>query len=122
MPHVLLCTDLAPLYEQLCQQHNFQMDTALLEKMKSVNKKELDELKAEIEEAKTNAGETEIREATQAVAEYYAHIGDKDNALEWYEETLDKTVGTKTCWPGCDGLLYLFIPPRYWGENFRHVL
>ena len=34
-----------------------------------------------------------FREATQAVAEYYAHIGDKDKSLKWYDDTLSKTVG-----------------------------
>ena len=37
------------------------MDEAVLEKMQSVNKSELEELNAAIEEAKINAGETEIR-------------------------------------------------------------
>lgn len=85
--------DMAPLYAYMCEQLNVQVDTDLLEKMRATNKKELDELKAAIEEAKTNEGETEIREAVQAVAEYYAHIGDKEHGLEWYDETLEKTVG-----------------------------
>ncbi len=49
---------------------------------------------AKIDDAEKNAGESEVREAKLAKANIYALIGDKKQALEWYDQTMEKTVGS----------------------------
>ncbi len=49
---------------------------------------------AKIDEAEKTAGESEVREAKLGKANIYAMIGDKKHALEWYDQTMEKTVGS----------------------------
>lgn len=53
------------------------MDTDLLSKMKKANEEELKRLDEELEDAEKNLGESEIRDAMMAKAEYLCRIGDK---------------------------------------------
>lgn len=53
------------------------MDTDLLNKMKKANEEELKRLDEELEDAEKNLGESEIRDAMMAKAEYLCRIGDK---------------------------------------------
>jgi len=52
------------------------------------------QLDATIKDAIENLGESEVRDALQAKADFYARIGDKDNAVKQYRVTLEKTVGS----------------------------
>lgn len=52
-------------------------DSALLTKMKSNNEEKLKQLDAAIEDAETNLGEMEVREANLRKAEFLCRIGDK---------------------------------------------
>ena len=72
---------MAPFYEELCPDVGWLLDQSLLEKMKNSNKIELEKLEKNIEDATTNLGETEVRDAMLAKAEYLCKIGDKVNAL-----------------------------------------
>jgi hypothetical protein len=94
----MLCADLAPLYEHLCKELEWQIDAAQLEGMKARNTEKLKELDEKIKDAEENLGETEVRDAVQAKADYYAQIGDRDAAAKAYQDTESKTasVATKT--------------------------
>lgn len=52
------------------------------------------DLDAKIEEAINNDVEIEIRDAYLAKAEYFFETKELDNALEFYQKTLEKTAGT----------------------------
>lgn len=68
---------MAPYYEALCKSLDWQMDMELLSKMKKANEEELKRLDEELEDAEKNLGESEIRDAMMAKAEYLCLIGDK---------------------------------------------
>lgn len=68
---------MAPYYEALCKSLEWQMDVDLLNKMKKANEDELKRLDEELEDAEKNLGESEIRDAMMAKAEYLCRIGDK---------------------------------------------
>ncbi|GAB5568204.1 26S proteasome non-ATPase regulatory subunit 6 [Prionailurus iriomotensis] len=84
--------NMAPYYEALCKSLDWQMDTDLLSKMKKANEEELKRLDEELEDAEKNLGESEIRDAMMAKAEYLCRIGDKEGALTAFRKTYDKTV------------------------------
>ncbi|XP_042303384.1 26S proteasome non-ATPase regulatory subunit 6 [Sceloporus undulatus] len=84
--------DMAPYYESLCKSLEWQVDTDLLNKMKKANEDELKRLDDELEDAEKNLGESEIRDAMMAKAEYLCRIGDKEAALTAFRKTYDKTV------------------------------
>ncbi|ORY92467.1 proteasome 26S subunit [Leucosporidium creatinivorum] len=65
----------------------------LLSKLKSTNESHLAKLDADLEDAKTNLGETEISDALKAKALYLARIGEKDAALTAHSEALAATAG-----------------------------
>jgi len=66
----------------------------LHEQMKAANEKELKELESKIEDAEKNLGDSEVREAKLAKANFFARVGQKANALKMYDETMEKTVGS----------------------------
>lgn len=70
-------SDMAPYYEALCKSLEWQMDAELLNKMKKANEEELKRLDNELEDAEKILGESEIRDAMMAKAEYLCRIGDK---------------------------------------------
>eukprot|EP01114_Cavostelium_apophysatum_P006102 TRINITY_DN1732_c0_g1_i1.p1 TRINITY_DN1732_c0_g1~~TRINITY_DN1732_c0_g1_i1.p1 ORF type:complete len:388 (-),score=114.85 TRINITY_DN1732_c0_g1_i1:43-1206(-) len=82
------------LYRSVCEDLKIPVDNALLEKMKKANEEKLQQLDATIKDATENLGESEVRDALAAKADYYARIGDKDNAVSQYRLTLEKTVGS----------------------------
>ncbi|OZJ06726.1 hypothetical protein BZG36_00435 [Bifiguratus adelaidae] len=82
--------NMAPLYTAVCEEFNFPLDQALLSQMEDVNKKTLATLNEKIADAEQNLGETEVNEALVAKAEFYAKIGDKENAVAAYTHCLEK--------------------------------
>lgn len=68
---------MAPYYEPLCKELKWQLDGDLLSKMKKANEEELKRLDDVLEDAEKNLGESEIRDAMMAKAEYLIRIGDK---------------------------------------------
>lgn len=72
-----LLSDMAPYYEGLCKDLKWQLDGDLLSKMKKANEEELKRLDDVLEDAEKNLGESEIRDAMMAKAEYLIRIGDK---------------------------------------------
>lgn len=69
--------DMAPYYEGLCKDLKWQLDSDLLSKMKKANDEELKRLDDVLEDAEKSLGESEIRDAMMARAEYLIRIGDK---------------------------------------------
>uniref|UniRef100_A0A7N9AUH2 26S proteasome non-ATPase regulatory subunit 6 n=1 Tax=Mastacembelus armatus TaxID=205130 RepID=A0A7N9AUH2_9TELE len=84
--------NMAPYYEGLCKELKWQLDSDLLSKMKKANEEELKRLDDVLEDAEKNLGESEIRDAMMAKAEYLIRIGDKEGALTAFRKTYDKTV------------------------------
>uniref|UniRef100_A0A3B4EW04 26S proteasome non-ATPase regulatory subunit 6 n=1 Tax=Pundamilia nyererei TaxID=303518 RepID=A0A3B4EW04_9CICH len=84
--------NMAPYYESLCKELKWQLDSDLLSKMKEANEEELKRLDDVLEDAEKNLGESEIRDAMMAKAEYLIRIGDKEGALTAFRKTYDKTV------------------------------
>ncbi|GAM34312.1 hypothetical protein TCE0_015r01805 [Talaromyces pinophilus] len=76
---------------------NFPWDEKLYDTLKEDNKKELESYQKEEEEAAEAAGDTEVLAAQGKRAEFWARVGDKDKAIQTYEEVLGKTsiLGTK---------------------------
>lgn len=68
---------MAPYYEGLCKELKWQLDSELLSKMKKANEEELKRLDDVLEDAEKSLGESEIRDAMMAKAEYLIRIGDK---------------------------------------------
>jgi len=71
----LVFADLAPLYEFLCQEVGWNPDASQLKRMQSANQTKLQELEAEIKDAEENLGDTEVKEALTAKADYLCRIG-----------------------------------------------
>jgi len=79
-------------YEELCEALKETPDAALLAKMKAANKTRVEEFDAKITDAKANLGDTEVREAMLAKADFLATTGHKADALTAYRECAEKTI------------------------------
>ena len=71
----ILPADLAPLYEHLCQEIGWSPDASQLQRMQSANQAKLEELEGKIKDAEENLGDTEVKEALTAKADYLCRIG-----------------------------------------------
>lgn len=86
--------DMLPYYEKyLCPSPLGPADEALKAQMKAKNEEDLAKLEERIKDAKENLGDMEIRDALLAKAEFYNRIGDKEAAIQAYQDAYDKTVG-----------------------------
>ncbi|CAO3588158.1 unnamed protein product [Absidia cylindrospora] len=83
---------MAPFYKQVTDELQLPLDQVLLKKMEETNKEELQKFDDKVSDAEQNQGETEINEALLGKADYYAMIGDRDNALDAYNGLLQKTI------------------------------
>merc|ERR1719409_189736 len=81
---------MAPFYKLVCEQLGWPVDAAKLAAMEKVNAAELESLGEKIKNAEEN--ESEIREAYLARADFLMRTGEKEKALEAYDETVTKTV------------------------------
>lgn len=68
---------MAPFLAHLISSSVLSANDELLSSLKSKNKEQLEKLEADLEDAKTNLGETEISDALRAKALYLARIGEK---------------------------------------------
>ncbi|CAK0847315.1 unnamed protein product [Prorocentrum cordatum] len=83
-----------PYYETyLCPSPLGPADEALKAEMKARNEEELAKLEEKIKDAKENLGDIEIRDAMLAKAEFFNRIGDKDMAIQSYQDAFGKSVG-----------------------------
>jgi len=83
---------MASFYKLVCEQLGWPVDAAKLASMEGANAAELTALGDKIKNAEENEGESEIREAFLARADFFMRIGEKEKALEAYDETVTKTV------------------------------
>lgn len=72
---MLCAADLAPLYEYLCEEIGWSPDATQLQRMQSANQANLQELEGKIKDAEDNLGDTEVKEALTAKADYLCRIG-----------------------------------------------
>lgn len=84
--------NMAPFYRECIRDLNWPEDSNLMAQMRAANEAKLKELDEKIEDAEKNLGETDVRDALQAKAEYLSSIGDRDAALAQLKATFDKTV------------------------------
>jgi len=83
---------MTPFYKFLCEEQKWSMDSSLHDSLEATNIEEIKKLDAAIKDAEENFGETEVREANLAKADYLCAIGDKEAAVEQFEVTMKKTV------------------------------
>merc|ERR1740124_1738582 len=76
---------MAPFYKLVCGQLGWPVDAAKLASMEAVNEVELTSLTDKIKNAEENEGESEIREAYLARADFLMRTGEKEKALKVYE-------------------------------------
>lgn len=84
--------NMTPFYLECCKDLNWPIDQNLMLKMRSENESKLKQLEIRIEDAEKNLGDTEIREANLAKAEYLSLIGDKELSLSQFRKTYEKTA------------------------------
>lgn len=84
--------DMAPWYQSVCSELDWMVDETLLTLMKNKNAEQIKKLDEAIVDAEKNLGEMEVREAYLKKAEYFSRIGEKDNAINVFRQTYDKTV------------------------------
>jgi 26S proteasome regulatory subunit N7 len=83
---------MAPFYKTVCEELGWPLDASKLASMEAANATEIAMLTDKIKNCEENEGESEIREAYLARADFLMRIGEKDKAIEAYEETVTKTV------------------------------
>ncbi|GBF97604.1 26S proteasome non-ATPase regulatory subunit 6 [Raphidocelis subcapitata] len=83
---------LTPLYEHLCTDLGLPKDEKKVAEMRAINEAKLAELEAKFKDAEENLGETEVRDALHARAEYLGRIGDRAGAAKAYGETEERTA------------------------------
>jgi len=81
-----------PFYNSLVEQFKWEADKNLVETIRVSNEEELKTLDEKIKDAEENLGESEIRDALLARADFFNRIGDKEKAVNAYRQTYDKTV------------------------------
>ncbi|XP_002736795.1 26S proteasome non-ATPase regulatory subunit 6-like [Saccoglossus kowalevskii] len=84
--------NMAPFYEEVCNDLGWKVDQKLLKQMKDSNATKLKELQTTLEDAEQNLGETEVRDAFLAQAEFHCRIGDKEACLSTFRKAFEKTV------------------------------
>jgi 26S proteasome regulatory subunit N7 len=84
---------MTPFYLECCKDLNWQVDqNNILNRMRTENETKLKALDDKIEDAEKNLGESEIREANLAKAEYLSSIGDREACLTQFRKTYEKTA------------------------------
>lgn len=84
---------MAPFYKATCAMLGWSVDSALLATMEASNAAELVKLSEAVKAAQEHEGESEVCAAMLARAEVLMRVGEKEKALEAFEETYAKTVG-----------------------------
>ncbi|KAG1138246.1 hypothetical protein G6F37_008212 [Rhizopus arrhizus] len=88
--------NMAPFYKIMMDELQVTADPTLYNNMVAKNEEELKKQDEKAANAEQNEGETEVNEALLAKADYYAKIGDKENALKAYEGLLKRSITTGT--------------------------
>jgi len=86
--------NMVPFYLSLCEDLKWSQDKQLLEHMKQINEDKLKHLDEVIKDAVENLGESEVREAKLAKANFFTRIGDRENATSAFRTTEEQTIGS----------------------------
>ena len=86
--------NMAPFYENVCQDLGWPLDQNVLQQMKDKNKQRVKEIDAKIEDAEKNLGDTEVRDFMLEKGELFTRIGAKEEAVTQFRKTNEKTVTT----------------------------
>ena len=78
--------EMAPLYSLVCEQLGWPVDAAKLSALEAANAAKLTELTDKVKANEESEGESEIREAYLARANFLMKIGERDKAFEAMEE------------------------------------
>lgn len=84
--------NMAPFYEEICADLQWNVDNNLLANMKAENDKKIKEFDDSLEDAEKNQGEVEVRDIMLKKAEYYSSIGAKELALAQFRKVGEKTL------------------------------
>jgi len=84
--------DMTPFYIQTCKDLNWPVDDAFHKKLEEKNKLQFEILDKKISDSEANMGESDIRDANLAKAEYLCKIGDKEACLSLFRKILDKSL------------------------------
>lgn len=106
--------DMAPFYEEVCTELKWDVDNDLLATMKANNEKKLKELEEAIDDAEHNLGETDVRDAAVAKAEYLCKIGQKEQALKGFRLAYEKTA---TLGSRLDLVFYMIRIGMFYGDD-----
>jgi 26S proteasome regulatory subunit N7 len=66
-----------PFYQHVCEQLKWIPDQALVQELTANNTEKLKQLDEALKDATEHLGESEVRDAMQAKADFYCRIGDK---------------------------------------------
>ena len=83
---------MATLYPPYCEKFGWMMDEKAAEDMRARNEARVAELDAKIKDAEDNLGDSEVRDALLAKAEFFAEVGDRESALAAFDACEKKTV------------------------------
>ena len=86
--------EMLPFYHQLVQEFHWPLDTDLVERLTQANEKESKALDDALTDAEENFGDTEVKVALLAKANFLCRIGDLDGCITAYEKAREKTVGS----------------------------
>jgi len=86
--------NMVPFYLSLCEDLKLPQDKALVEEMNKINEEKLKQLDDTLKDAVENLGESEVREAHLAKANFYTRIGDREKAITQFALTEPKTIGS----------------------------
>jgi len=85
--------NMLPFYLILCDELKWSKDPELVEELNAKNEAKIKQLDDALNDATLNFGESEIRDAMQNKADFYARIGEKEKAVSQYMATIQKTIG-----------------------------
>jgi 26S proteasome regulatory subunit N7 len=81
-----------PFYLSIVEQFKWEADQDLVARLKASNEETLKVLDDKVKDAEENLGESEIRDALLARADFFCRLGDKEKSVSAYRQTFDKTV------------------------------
>ncbi|EFJ50115.1 26S proteasome regulatory complex [Volvox carteri f. nagariensis] len=84
--------NLAPLYQYLCSELGWTLDSEKLGLMQAANAAKLAEFDEKQKDAEENLGETEVRDVMLARAEYLGSISDREAASQAFDAVEKKTA------------------------------
>ena len=73
----MVCSEMLPFYQSLAEQFKWDVDQTLVNKLKASNDETIKTMDDKVKDAEENLGESEIRDALLARAEFFSRIGDK---------------------------------------------